>query len=39
VTVNLEKNGDCDVLELNVVLSEPEAPRSAPTLASPSFGR
>ena len=39
VTVNLEKNGDCDVLELNVVLSEPEAPRNAPTLASPSFGR
>jgi cell division topological specificity factor len=24
VTVNLERNGDCDVLELNVVLSQPE---------------
>jgi cell division topological specificity factor len=29
VTVNLENNGDFDVLELNVVLSEPEAPRKA----------
>jgi cell division topological specificity factor len=27
VTVNIEKNGECDVLELNVVLSEPEAAR------------
>jgi cell division topological specificity factor len=29
VTVNLENNGDFDVLELNVVLSEAEAPRKA----------
>ena len=27
VTVNLENNGDFDVLELNVVLAEPEATR------------
>ena len=27
VTVNVERNGDCDVLELNVVLSETEPTR------------
>ena len=26
VTVNVEKSGDCEVLELNIVLSEPEVP-------------
>jgi cell division topological specificity factor len=37
VTVNLERNGDCDVLELNVVLSESEASRALPLAgASPS---
>ena len=28
VSVNLERNGECDVLELNVVLSEGDAPRA-----------
>jgi cell division topological specificity factor len=36
VTVNVEKNGDCDVLELNVVLSETEAPRAASVQARAS---
>src|SRR5580693_8789966 len=40
VSVSLENNGDCDVLELNVVLSEPEAPRKAPAqFAVASFDR
>jgi cell division topological specificity factor len=30
VTVNVERNGDCDVLELNVVLSESESTRATP---------
>ncbi|HZU84852.1 MAG TPA: cell division topological specificity factor MinE [Polyangiaceae bacterium] len=29
VTVNLERNGDCEVLELNVVLSEAEPARAS----------
>ena len=34
VTVNLERNGDCDVLELNVVLAETEPPRGAMPLGA-----
>jgi cell division topological specificity factor len=33
VTVNLERSGDCDVLELNVVLSEAEAMQAAAVFA------
>jgi cell division topological specificity factor len=35
VNVNVEKNGDCDVLELNVVLSG--GPFSRPGAAFPAF--
>ena len=35
VTVNLERNGECDVFELNVVLSENEAARDT---AGPFLG-
>jgi len=34
VSVNVEKEGDCDVLELNVVLSDPAAAR-VPATSSP----
>ena len=34
VSVNLERNGDCDVLELNVVLAETEPPRGAMPLGA-----
>jgi cell division topological specificity factor len=37
VSVNLEHNGDCEVLELNVVLAENEPRRAMPSIgASPS---
>jgi len=40
VTVNLENNGDFDVLELNVVLSEPETThKPSAAFASASLGR
>lgn len=32
VTVNLERNGDCEVLELNVVLVESEPRRAMPSI-------
>jgi cell division topological specificity factor len=34
VSVNLERNGDCDVLELNVVLAETEPRRTMPTIGA-----
>jgi cell division topological specificity factor len=34
VSVNLERNGDCEVLELNVVLAETEPPRAMPAIAA-----
>ncbi len=38
--MNLENNGDFDVLELNVVLSEPEATRKpGAAFAGASLGR
>jgi cell division topological specificity factor len=37
VTVNVEHNGNCEVLELNVILSEAEVPRDAARASAQSF--
>jgi cell division topological specificity factor len=39
VSVSLERNGDCDVLELNVVLAEAEAPSRAMPMVGASLSR
>jgi cell division topological specificity factor len=37
VTVNVEHNGNCEVLELNVVLSEPETAKEGAVSSNPFF--
>jgi cell division topological specificity factor len=39
VSVNLERNGECDVLELNVVLAETEPPRPTMQVFGASLSR
>jgi cell division topological specificity factor len=39
VSVNVERSGDCDVLELNIVLSDPERPSVHPSQRPASSAR
>jgi cell division topological specificity factor len=37
VTVSVERNGNCEVLEVNVILADPDAPRGVPASDEPFF--
>jgi cell division topological specificity factor len=37
VTVSVERNGNCEVLEVNAILADPDAPRGVPAADEPFF--